>query len=85
MAFTGLALVFQLIFVMIAIDPVRYRPLIGIAILEKLAFFLPVLWLYSERRISHGGPFYGALIDGIWALFFALAWWLGREKETKAP
>ena len=30
-------------------------------------------------------PFYGALIDGLWALLFAMAWWLGREKETKAP
>ena len=50
--FHGLALVFQLIFVMIAIDPVRYRPLIGIASIGK-AGFLParVLWLYSERRI----------------------------------
>lgn len=78
--FYGVALVFQLIFVMIAIDPARYRPLIGIAILEKLAFFLPSMWLYSTGRLLMGGPFYGAIIDAIWAVLFLLAWWIGRRQ-----
>lgn len=77
--FHGVALVFQLIFVMIAIDPARYYPLIGIAILEKLAFFVPGIWLYSEGRLAEGGIYFGALIDGVLALLFALAWWFGRR------
>lgn len=80
--FHGLALVFQLIFVMIAIDPVRYRPLIPIAILEKIAFFAPAMILYEQGRLTTGGPFLGAMIDGIWALLFALAWWLGRSVKS---
>lgn len=77
--FHGLALVFQLIFVMIAIDPERYRALIPIAVLEKLAFFVPAMWLYSNGRLMEGGLFYGAIIDGIWAVLFVLAWWFGRH------
>lgn len=81
--FHGLALVFQLIFVMIAIDPTRYRPLIAIAILEKIAFFAPAMILYQQGRLAVGGPFWGAMIDGLWALLFALAWWLSRNGQAK--
>ncbi|MEO9601444.1 hypothetical protein [Parasphingorhabdus sp.] len=77
--FVGLALVFQLIFVMIAIDPFRYRALIPIAILEKLSFFLPVTLLYMQGRVAVGPVFYGAMIDGLLMLFFALAWYLSRK------
>jgi len=79
--FYGVALVFQLIFVMIALDPLRYRPLIGIAILEKLAFFVPGMWLHSAGRLAEGGIYFGAMIDGVLALLFALAWWLGRRSK----
>ena len=82
--FHGVALVFQLIFVMIALDPVRYRALIPIAMLEKLAFFAPTMWLYNEGRVGEGGPFYGAIIDGVLLLLFALAWWLMRGQENGA-
>jgi hypothetical protein len=77
--FTGLALVFQLIFIMIAIDPVRYRPLILIAILEKLAFFLPVTLLYWQGRVAIGPVFFGAMVDGLLMLLFALTWFLSRR------
>ncbi|MEO9635993.1 MAG: hypothetical protein ABJF89_12355 [Parasphingorhabdus sp.] len=81
--FVGLALVFQLIFVMIAIDPLRYRMLVPIAILEKLSFFLPVSILYLQGRMALGPVFYGAMVDGLLMLLFGLAWFLLR-KEAKA-
>ncbi|WP_417610542.1 hypothetical protein [Parasphingorhabdus sp.] len=77
--FLGLALVFQLIFVMIAIDPGRFRPLIPIAVLEKLAFFLPVSLLYAQGRVPMGPVFFGAMVDGLFMLLFALAWFLSRK------
>ena len=77
--FYGVALVFQLIFVMIAVDPLRYRPLIGIAILEKLGFFLPSMLLHSEGRLAESGIYFGGVIDGVLALLFALAWWFSRR------
>lgn len=83
--FHGVALVFQLVFVLIAIDPSRYRPLMLVAVLEKLAFFAPALWLYSSGRLAEGGPFYGGMIDGVWAFLFLLAWWLARPKKDATP
>ncbi len=80
--FHGLALVFQLVFVIIALDPERYRALIPIAILEKLAFFAPTMWLFAEGRVQIGGPFYGAVIDGLLAALFILALDLTRSKPT---
>lgn len=81
--FHGVALVFQLIFILIAIDPVRYRPLMLVAVLEKLAFFAPALWLYGGGRLAEGGPFYGAMIDGVWAVLFLFAWWLVRPQKDR--
>ena len=82
--FIGLALVFHLIFVMIAFDPVRYRALIPIAILEKLSFFLPVTILYLQGRVAVGDVFYGAMVDGLLMLLFALAWFLSRKPGQAA-
>tara|TARA_R110000824_G_scaffold150891_1_gene321697 strand:- start:215 stop:571 length:357 start_codon:yes stop_codon:yes gene_type:complete len=77
--FIGLALVFQLIFIMIALDPARYRALIPIAILEKLSFFLPVAILYAQGRVAMGPVFFGAMVDGLFMLLFALAWYWSRK------
>ena len=77
--FLGLALVFQLVFVMIAIDPARFRPLIPIAVLEKLAFFMPVTLLYLDGRVPLGPVFIGGMVDGLLMLLFALAWFLSRK------
>ncbi|WP_337658581.1 hypothetical protein [Sphingorhabdus sp. Alg231-15] len=81
--FHGVALVFQIIFILIAIDPVRYRPLMLVAVLEKLAFFVPALWLFSSGRLAEGGPFFGAMIDGVWAVLFLLAWMLTRSERER--
>ncbi|MEM8917919.1 MAG: hypothetical protein AAGE37_03585 [Pseudomonadota bacterium] len=82
--FHGLALVFQLIFIMIAMDPLRYRSLIPIAILEKASFFVPSLILWTQGRLVMGGPFIGAMIDGLLMLLFVLAWWLMRSVGQEA-
>ena len=82
--FLGLALVFQLIFVMIAIDPARFAPLIPIAVLEKLAFFLPVSLLYAQGRVAAGPVLIGAMVDGLFMLLFALAWFLARRAGPAA-
>lgn len=78
--FYASALVWQFAFLLIAHDPVRYRPLMLVAIVEKAAFFLPSILLWQAGRLAVGGPFYGALIDGVLMLLFALAWW--RSKKT---
>jgi len=72
--FYGSALVWQFAFILIARDPVRYRPLMLVSVLEKAGFFFACLWLWSSGRLEMTGPFYGSLIDGLLMILFAIAW-----------
>jgi hypothetical protein len=77
--FFGAALVWQFVFLAIARDPAKFRPLMLLAVLEKAAFFAPSLWLYFSGRLAMGGPFIGGLIDGVLMVLFAIAWRCSRE------
>ena len=80
--FYGSALVWQIGFLLIARDPVRYRPLMPVAVLEKAAFFFACLWLWQSGRLGAGsGPFIGAMVDGALMVAFLIAWRL----TPKAP
>lgn len=81
--FYGSAFVWQLVFLAIAWDPGRFRLLMPIAVLEKIAFFAPAMALYANGRLAAGGPFYGAIIDGVLMVLFALAW-LNMPKPAAA-
>lgn len=50
--FVGLALVWQLAFLLIARDPARYRPMMIVAVLEKLSFGLAAPALYLLGRVA---------------------------------
>jgi vacuolar-type H+-ATPase subunit I/STV1 len=50
--FVGVALVWQVAFLIISANPVRFRPLMIAAILEKLAYSIPLLILISQKRTS---------------------------------
>jgi hypothetical protein len=50
--FVGVALLWQLAFLLIATDPVRYRPLMPITILEKTVYIVPVVILYWLGRVG---------------------------------
>jgi hypothetical protein len=71
--FIGLALVWQFAFLLIARDPIRYRPLMPITILEKLAFGIPAVILYLQNRLSPVILVPG-IIDLVLAVFFLLAY-----------
>jgi len=49
--FAGVALAWQFVFLIIASNPVRFRPLMLVGILEKLGFFLPTVALYAQHRL----------------------------------
>lgn len=82
--FLGSALVWQLAFIAIARNPARLRPLMPIAVLEKLAFFGPCLALYYDGRLAPGATLTGGIIDGVLMIAFALAWWSSRPVEAPA-
>lgn len=50
--FVGVALAWQVVFLIIAKDPVRYRPVMLAAILEKLAFGGAALALFVAQRLA---------------------------------
>ncbi len=83
--FFGSALVWQLVFLLIGSDPQRWRLLMPIAVLEKAAFFIPCLALYSAGRMEAGQMFLGGMIDGFLMVMFALAWGVSGRKKAAEP
>ena len=71
--FIGVALAWQFVFFLIAREPVRYRPVMLVAILEKLAFGIAAVVLFAQGRLA---PLVlgAGLIDLILAALFAVAW-----------
>ena len=78
--FIGVTLLWQLIFILIAKDPVRFRPLMPIAIAEKFVYTVPVVILYASGRldISILRP---SLVDPVFGLAFIAAY-LRRPEAT---
>ncbi len=70
--FVGVALAFQLVFLVIAKDPVRFRPIMPAAIVEKIAFVIPTFYLYfcglAPWQITAG-----AAIDLVLAVLFTIS------------
>jgi hypothetical protein len=70
--FIGVALAWQVLFFVIARDPVRYRGAMVPAILEKLAFGVAAIVLFAQGRLA--APVLGAgVIDLILATLFAIS------------
>lgn len=71
--FVGLALVWQFAFLLIARDPVRFRPLMPITWLEKLSFGGAAIVLMAMGRIPAAVLAMG-LIDLALGALFVVAW-----------
>ena len=67
--FVGVALAWQVMFLIIASDPTRYRPAMLAAILEKLAFGVPSIILFSQGRLP-GMVLAGGMVDLILGVLF---------------
>ena len=71
--FIGTAAAFQLVFLVIASDPVRFRALMPVSVVEKLAFALPVAVLFWLGKVPAAVLAIGAIDLGL-GVSFALAW-----------
>jgi hypothetical protein len=71
--FAGVALAWQFVFLAIGSNPIRFRPLMLVGILEKLGYFVPALVLYSQRRV-HIADVYISCGDALLAMLFLLAY-----------
>jgi hypothetical protein len=71
--FIGVASVFQLVYLTIARDPVRFRPLMPLAVLAKLNFFIAVATLYAFGRVNtHSMALVS--VDLLLGIAFAFVW-----------
>ena len=71
--FVGLALLAQFMFIIIAGDPVRFRPIIPIAIVEKFIYTLPVILLYLQHRVPRN-VLLPSLVDPVFGMLFIISY-----------
>jgi hypothetical protein len=71
--FLGVAGAWQVAFLMIARDPVRFRPMMIPSMLEKVSFGAAAIALYATGRLSALTLTFGVL-DLVWLALFVLAY-----------
>jgi hypothetical protein len=71
--FIGVAVAWQLAFLIMSRDPARYRPMMIPAIVEKASFGIPVLILFLQHRVS-GFILGGAAVDSLLGVLFLIAY-----------
>ena len=79
--FAGVALAWQIAFLIIATDPVRLRPLMIAAILEKSGYVTTLSVLYAQGRLQAGQAVVAVPDFGL-AVLFVLAF---LKTRTSAP
>jgi hypothetical protein len=79
--FLGIAIAWQLCFLVIARDPVRYRTLMLPAVVEKLAFSVPATALYSQHRLP-GITMSFAMLDVVLGVLFLVAYRLTSHGDS---
>ena len=80
--FVGVALAWQIAFLLIATDPVRFRPLMIVAMFEKFGYVATLGALYARGRILPGQALV-AVPDFVLGVLFVAAYF--RARVTAAP
>jgi hypothetical protein len=75
--FFGVALAWQLAFLVIGSDPKRFRPLMIPAMFEKFAYVVTLIVLYGEGRIPVADA-QAAVPDGLLGVLFVIAYLKSR-------
>lgn len=79
--FIGAGLAWQLAFLLIARNPVRFRPMMIPSILEKFAYGIAVVVLVLQARMHASDLVFGGA-DLLWGALFIIAF--AKTKEAKA-
>jgi heme A synthase len=82
--FIGVALAWQVAFLLIARDVQRYRLVMLPAILEKVTFGVATVLLYANARVAVS-TLIGGIVDLVFAALFALAFRATRGKDGSRP
>jgi hypothetical protein len=78
--FLGVGLAWQVLFLVLSQDPVRYRPMIFPSVIEKISYALAVIVLFAQHRIAFSLLAVGSVDWILAALFVAAYFATGRER-----
>ena len=81
--FVGVAMAWQIAFLVIGSDPVRFRPLMIPSVLEKLGYVVTLTVLYGLSRISAADA-QAAVPDLLLGILFVVAFVKSRASERRA-
>jgi hypothetical protein len=76
--FLGAGLAWQVLFLAVSRDPVRYRAMIPPSILEKVSYGIALVVLYSQHRLPLSALVIGS-VDWIFAFLFLAAYFATRS------
>jgi hypothetical protein len=81
--FLGVGLAWQVLFLMLSRDPVRYRAMILPCILEKVSYGAALIVLFSQRRLPLSVLTIGS-VDWIFAFLFLAAYFKTKAGRAAA-
>ena len=81
--FYSVGFAFQVLFLLMSRDPLRYRPLMPACMLEKFGFVVACAVLFALGRIPHLLLFFSA-VDLVWGLLFVAAFVKTKGAQTGA-
>ncbi|MGA7855661.1 MAG: hypothetical protein WCA15_20245 [Candidatus Acidiferrales bacterium] len=70
--FVGVGLAWQILFLVVASDPQRFRPMMLPSILEKISYGIALIVLHQQQRIP-ASSFRIGMIDWIFAVLFMIS------------
>jgi hypothetical protein len=77
--FLGVAIAWQAAFLIIAHDPLRYRPLMLAGVVEKFSFPAAVAVLFAHGRVAAAVAVFAG-IDFVLGVLFLAAWYFTRAE-----
>lgn len=72
--FIGITIAWQVAFLVISTDPVRFRPLMPVTLVEKITFVIAIVVMLGAGRAVPPPIVAGAAIDAVLFVLFALAY-----------
>lgn len=81
--FVGVALAWQVVFLVLSRDPVRYRAMILPSILEKISYGIALIVLFLQRRLPLSAFAIGS-VDWIFAFLFLAAYFTAKPARSSA-
>ena len=79
--FVCVTVAFQIVFLVISRDPVRYRPLMLVSLVEKFPFVIAIAVLYLQSRVGWQ-MVVAAAIDAFWGVMFLVSYVKTRAAQT---